>query len=196
MAIGAVHGDAEGQAMTVRQQASCGPERAAIGRRLADLLPPQGELWSSRRPSPATPSPGPSASHRSTSRLARAARTPGPRATPETGHAPYSPPPSCAAALSMGSRCATQTRWRSSPADPPSGAGRLAAGLWAGGERAPSAARGHREFDTRGLPQTPHHTSWFPPLRPWRDQVYRVQHFSDRLLVGIGVGLPKSEVAA
>jgi hypothetical protein len=167
--------------MTVRQQASCGPERAAIGRMRADRFPPQGELWASRRPSPATPSPGPSASHRSTSRRARAARTPGPLATPDTGPAPDSPPPSCAAALALGSRCATPTRWRSSPAGQPSGAGRLSAGRWAGGERAPSAARGHRECETRGLPHKRHHTSWFPPLRPWRDQVYRVQHFSDRL---------------
>jgi hypothetical protein len=69
---------------------------------------PAGGLWSSGRPSPATPIPGLSASRRSTSRLARAAQTLGPPATPETGHARYWPPPSCAAALSIPCRRANR----------------------------------------------------------------------------------------
>jgi hypothetical protein len=155
--------------MAVRQHAPCGPELAAIGWVFAHLFPPQAVPWSSRRPSPATPTPGLSAYHTSATPPAKAARTPGLPATPETGHAPYWLPPSSAAALSMGSRCATPTRWRSSPAGHPSGAGPLASGLWAGGGRAPSAATGHREFATRGLPQRCPRSSWFPPVRSRED---------------------------
>jgi hypothetical protein len=172
MAIGAVHGDAEGQAMAVGQQAPFGPELAAIGRVLADLFPPQVGLWSSRRPSPATPIPGLSAYHTSATPPAKAAQTPGLPATPETGHAPYWERPSCAAALSIGNRCATHRQWRSSLAGPPSGAVHLSSGLWATGGRAPSAPTAHQGSGSRGPPQRYDHTSWFPPLRPWRDQGY------------------------
>src|SRR5918999_982384 len=181
MAIGTGHGDAEGQAMAVRQQAPLGPELAASGRILADLFPPQAAPWSWPRPSLATPTPGLSGYRTSATPPARAARTPGLPAMLESGHAPYWERPGCAAAPSMGSQCATQTKWRSLPADPPSGAGHLSSGLWVVGARAPSAPTAHQGSDRRGLPHRRHRTSWFPPLRPWRDHVYRVQHFSDRL---------------
>jgi hypothetical protein len=158
--------------MAVRQHAPCGPERAAIGGVFAHLFPPQAGPWSSRRPSPALPTPGLSASHTSATPPARAARTPGLPAPPESGQALSWERPSCAAALAMGNRCATPRQWRSSRAGPPSGAGPLACGLWAMGGRAPSAPTAHQGSGSRGPPHRCDHTSWCPPLRPWRNQVY------------------------
>ena len=107
MAIGAVHGDAERQAMAVRQQhAPCGSERAAIGRVVAHLFLPKEAPWSSPRPSPATPTPGPSGAYvsnpayQSRSNLA-------PPAILEARSCPRLERLGCAAALSIGRRWAT-----------------------------------------------------------------------------------------
>jgi hypothetical protein len=152
MAMGALHGEAEGPAMAGRQHAPGGPERAAIGGVFAHRLPPQAGPWSSRRPSPALPTPGLSAAHTSATPPARAARTPGLPAPPESAHAPYGERPRGAAARSMGNRCATPRQWRSSRAGPPAGAGPLACGLWAMGGRAPSAPTAHQGSGSRGPP--------------------------------------------
>jgi hypothetical protein len=96
-AMGAVHGDAEGQALAVCHQAPLGPKLAASGRVVAHLVPPQAAPWSSPRPSPAPPPPGLSGSHTSASPPARAARIPAPAATHEPGHARYWRLPSGAA---------------------------------------------------------------------------------------------------
>src|SRR5262245_32880032 len=54
--IRAVDGEPEGDALAIGEHAAFGPRFPAIGGVLAHLFPPQGGLWSSRRPSRATPS--------------------------------------------------------------------------------------------------------------------------------------------
>jgi hypothetical protein len=56
MAIRGPHGEAEQQVTTVGEPAALGANLAAVGRVLAYVFPPDGGLWSSPRPSRATPS--------------------------------------------------------------------------------------------------------------------------------------------
>src|SRR5262245_7077255 len=53
--IRTVHGQPDGDAAAVGEQAALRTDLAAVGRILADLFPPQAGLWSSRHPWLATP---------------------------------------------------------------------------------------------------------------------------------------------
>jgi hypothetical protein len=48
MALVPRHRQADGHAATLAEDAACGPDRPAIGRVLADLVPPEGGPWSWR----------------------------------------------------------------------------------------------------------------------------------------------------
>lgn len=63
MAVRAVHGESARAPAAVGAHAAVGAARATIRGVLAPLFPPQGGLWSSRRPAPATPTQGPARRH-------------------------------------------------------------------------------------------------------------------------------------
>src|SRR5262245_12558480 len=110
--IRAGHGQPERHATAIGADAAFGADLAAVRGVLAHLFPPRGELWSSPRPSPATPSQSP-ARHRS---------LPGPFPIRPQRHLP---PPTLGngdgrnywnrsasrSAHSTGNRCEAQKRW-------------------------------------------------------------------------------------
>src|SRR5262245_36857927 len=63
IAIRAVDGEPDRHTLPVGENAALGARFPAIGGVLAHLFPPQGGLWLSPRPSPATPSPCPARRH-------------------------------------------------------------------------------------------------------------------------------------
>src|SRR5262245_56772415 len=135
------HGQTEWHATAVGEDAAFGAKLAAVRGVLAHLFPPQGELWSSPRPSPATPSQCP-ARHHSPVSLApiRPQRRPPPPTLENVDGQHYWNKASSSSAHSTGSRCGARKRWHPSLYDHRRGAdGTLEGVVSVGGVRAPYA---------------------------------------------------------
>ena len=146
--IRAVHGQTKRYATPVGEDAACGAELAAVRGMLAHLLPPQGGLWSSPRPSPALPSPCLARPHMLRDPVPRARRRRRPLPTLGNGDGRnYWNRWWSGSAHSTGTRCGAQKRWHPSLCDHRPGAdGILQDAAYAGGARARCAPTMHQEY--------------------------------------------------
>ncbi len=88
VAVGSVHIDSYGKAMSFSQQAAFGPFLASVCRIRPSTLTPQGEPWSWLHPLPATPTQAPIVHRIPPGQLATPSRRPPLCATPGSGHVP------------------------------------------------------------------------------------------------------------